>query len=228
MAIEIYVGLPGSGKSLKIADEFFSLIKRNLKHYKKTGIQRVIWSNLKFSADIETKYFGFIQYWSDPSEIVKLRDVDILWDEIATHLDSTQWKEVPLELKRWLQQHRKYGIDIYGTTQDFPMIDISMRRLVSKVTLMRKLFGSRDKSATRPPVIRPWGLCLLRNVDPACFVEDKQEYKFRGFGFLGIGKKLCNAYDTTQEIKMGKYPPLKHIERHCVDPLCQFHKLIHI
>jgi len=129
LMIILYVGLPGSGKSLRLAKIAVDLLERNRRYYKKSGVLRTLCSNIKFAPHIEEKYRGFIEYWTDPYQLTRKRDVDLIWDEIATYLDSTQWQNVPLELKRWLQQHRKYGIDIYGTTQDFPMIDISMRRL---------------------------------------------------------------------------------------------------
>lgn len=228
MSIVIYVGLPGSGKSLRAAKVSLELLERNRKFYKKTGNVRYLCSNIKFAPHIESKYQDFIKYWTDPNELVHMRDVDVMWDEIATYLDSTQWQNVPLELKRWLQQHRKYGIDIYGTTQDFPMIDISIRRLTNDVYLMRKVLGSPDKSATKPHVKKPWGLILMRQVDPNTFTSDKTEYKFIGFDWMFIKKIYCDAYDTTQEIKSGEYPPLRHIVRTCANPECGFRKVVHV
>jgi len=226
--ITIYVGLPGAGKSLRTAKETLNLLKRNKKYFEKSGNQRKIFSNIKMSKEIEEEYKGFIEYWEDPSELVKVRDADVIWDEVATYLDSTQWKEVPLELKRWLQQHRKYGIEIIGNTQDFPMIDISVRRLTGRVYHMRKLFGSRDKSATKPEVKKPWGVVFLREVDPDSFTSDRTEYRFIAWEFLTIRKKYCNAFDTRQEIKPGVYPPLRHIMRNCEHENCGFVKVIHI
>jgi hypothetical protein len=226
--IEVYVGLPGSGKSLRTAEILLQLLKRNARYYKSSSIKRKIYSNLRISPELEKKYDGLIEYWSDPAELVKLRDVDVIWDEVATYLDSTQWQNVPLELKRWLQQHRKFGVDIYCNTQDFPMIDISMRRLVSRVFLMKKLLGSRDKSATRPEVKTPWGVISMREVDSDSFTTDKTDYRFISTSFLFIRKHLCNAFDTTQEIKTGKYPPLRHIRRECADEDCMYHKVIHV
>lgn len=253
--IEIYVGLPGAGKSLRTAEILLQLLHRNKKYFHKMvndhkremlraakagdeqlyaaleesfPVQRVVYSNISIHPEIEKQFAGYIKYWSDPFQLVKLRDCDVIWDEIATHLDSTQWQMVPLELKRWLQQHRKMGIDIYGNTQDFPMIDISMRRLVSRVFLMKKIIGSRDKSATRPEVKNPWGVIVMREVDPSCFTSDKTDYKFVSTTFTWITKTLCNVFDTRQEITAGKYPPLRHIERECQDENCTFHKVLHV
>jgi len=224
----IYTGLPGSGKSLRMAQTLMSILHRNYRWYKKSGKKRIVYSNLKLAPEIEERYKDLIAYWGDPEQLVKVRDADIFWDEVATHLDSTQWQNVPLELKRFLQQHRKYGIEIYGTTQDFSQIDISMRRLTSDLYYLQKLCGSRDKSATRPDVKFPWGLILMRTLDPQNYKEDEKLNKASGWWFMFITTALVNAYDTRQEIKMGSYPPLKHIERHCINERCGHVKLVHV
>jgi len=231
--ISIYSGLPGAGKSLRMAQTMLDILWRNKKWYAKSGIVRPVYTNLHLNSDLEEEYKGFIYYWDDPSQLVQLRDCDVFWDEIATHLDSTQWKEVPLELKRWLQQHRKFGIDIYGTTQDFAMVDVSMRRMTGELFLLTKIIGSPDKSATRPEVRYVWGLIFIRTLNPQDYKEDQKENKARGFSFMWISKKLVQTFDTTQEILQGKYPPLKHIERQCElaglpGHNCDYHKVLHV
>jgi len=245
--IAIFTGLPGAGKSYKMAQTIVEILYRNKKWYETqikqyetnpelfvkegdllptTPIKRQIYSNLKLAPDVEKEFEGYIQYWWDPSQLVALRDVDVFWDEIATHLDSTQWQNMSLEIKRWLQQHRKFGIEIYGTTQDFAMIDKSMRRLTSDLLYLTKLFGSRDKSSTKPPVRFIWGLIMVLKFDPTTYEEDNK--KMDGFpSFMFLTRKAIDIYDTTQEIKMGKYPPLNHIERECVTPGCNFHRVTH-
>jgi hypothetical protein len=213
--IEIYVGLPGAGKSLKTAEKAVNILYRNRRYHKKTGVVRKLYSNIRFAPSIEKEFLQYIEYWNDPHQLTHMRDIDIIWDEIATYLDSTQWKDVPLSLKRWLQQHRKFGIDIYGNTQDFPMIDISMRRLTNRVFLMKKLIGSRDKSATKPNPRKIWGLITMREVDPDSFTDDKTEYKFVRTDWMFIRKKNVAVFDTRQEIEAPEYPPLKKIVRVC-------------
>jgi len=226
--IIVYTGKPGSGKSTRTADTFLTLMNRNFKWHAKTGVRRVVYSNLKLSAELEEKYKGFFAYWDDPVFLCKIRNCDVLWDEISVHLDATQWQNLPLELKRWLQQHRKLGIDIYGNTQDFAQIDISFRRLVSEVYILFKLCGSRDISSTKPPPKRIWGLILSRQIDPGSFEKDASKRKFMWFSLMAITRELVHAFDTTQEIKPGKYPPLKHIERDCIEETCEFHRVIHV
>jgi len=225
--ITVITGLPGSGKSIDTANRAMQLLKRNYRWWKKTGQVRKVISNIKFSEFVEKKYGSFIGYWDDPLEICAMKDVDIIWDEIATHLDSTQWQNLPLGVKRFLQQHRKRGIDIYANTQSFKTIDVSMRRLVERLYFLQKLFGSRSPSATRPPVRFVWGFVLKRLVDPDSYEGEKVDYAFKSWNFFWIDKNAVKVFNTGQEILIGKYPPLRHMIRECEDPKCDFQKIIH-
>jgi len=224
--IYIYTGLPGSGKTLKLAKISLYLLKRNYRYYKKSGIIRKVYSNVRFNSRIEEKYKDFIHYWTELDDLWKSRDVDVVWQEMAAYLDSNDYKIVPRDLKRWLQLHRHYGVDIYGDTQDFSTIDISIRRITNKVYQIRKLIGSRDKSATRPPIKRIWGLCLVLNVDPASFGEEKERFRFtKGFYFLWLSNFLCNVFNSYEDLQYNKWPNLKHISRKCLE--CGKTHLIH-
>lgn len=226
--IQIYTGLPGSGKSTYMAYIATELLSRNEKYHKKTGQVRQIASNMFISTWVQELYPGYIRFWSDPRELVNLRNCDIIWDEIATHLDSTQWANMSLSLKRWLQQHRKYGIEIYGTTQDFNMVDISMRRLTSDLFWVSKPIGTPDPTPTKPPIKRPWGLIIRRRLDPQTYSEDRKEVtSIFSLSYLFFTKKLISVFDTTQEIKEGEYPPLNHIERKCLFPGCNKIHIVH-
>jgi len=225
--IVIFSGRPGSGKSLKMAHTLVEVLYRNIKYHEKSGIKRQVWTNLKLCREAELEFKGYLNYWEDPRELVLLRDVDVFWDEIATHLDSTQWQNMSLEIKRWLQQHRKFGIEIYGTTQDFAMIDKRMRRMTSDLFILTKLFGSRDKSSTTPEVKYIWGLSMIRTLDPATYDEENNQGTGSFPSFMLLTRDGVDLYDTTQEIKQGKYPPLNHVERECILPGCGFHKVIH-
>lgn len=223
----IYTGLPGAGKSQKMALTMLDILERNEKWYQKSGIVRPIYSNLHLNPELEERYEKFLKYWEDPAELVKSRDVDVFWDEIATHLDSTQWQNVALEIKRWLQQHRKFGIEIYGTTQDFAMVDKSMRRMTSDLYYLTKLIGSRDKSSTKPDPKYIWGLVAVKELDPTTYDEDTKTMRAGFPSFMWFSRETVNVFDTRQEIKSGKYPPLNHIERDCIKEGCDFHKIVH-
>lgn len=227
---EIVEGSPGQGKSLYTADKATLLIDRNIRWYQKGGEKRVIWSNIRFSEEYERKcLYGtkdtFLEYWSDTSVLCNLRDVDILWDEIATELDARNWSDLSRELKRFLSQYRKRGVDIYANTQDFSMIDARARLMINKVFTLRKLFGSQDISTTKPLPKYIWGFILIREVQNFREVDpEKKKYNLIP-QYLLIQKKLVELYDTRQDIEMGKLPHLRHTERTCPD--CGYIKKSH-
>jgi len=177
MPITVFTGLPGSGKSARTAKAILFLLERNTKWFKKTNILRPVRSNLKLSEKYEKKYKEILHYWKDPEELVGFQDCDVVIDEIATYFDATQWKELPLDVKRWLQQHRKLGIEIYANTQTFSTIDISFRRLTDELYLLKKLLGSRDPSPTKPKVKTIWGISLIRKLDARNYKEEEGRIK---------------------------------------------------
>jgi hypothetical protein len=230
---EIIEGAPGQGKSLSTARTTLRILKRNKKWFKKTGLKREIWSNIKFSESFEKDAEGYIKYWTDSNQLVKLRDCDIIWDEIATELDARNWLNLSVEMKRFLSQYRKRGIDIYANTQDFSMIDQRARLMISGVRTLTKIIGSRDISTTKPNPKFIWGLVMIRDVinyresDP-----EKKKYEILP-SFLIIEKSLTDIYDTRQDIEMGNPPPLRHEVRYCEQHHvhggvgCDFKKIMH-
>jgi len=210
---------PGNGKSLYCASKTRDLVDRNIKWYKKTGIVRQVYANIKFSDAFEEycKFDGqnFLAYWSDTQQICNLRDIDLIWDEIATELDARNFSNLTVELKRFLSQYRKRGVDIYANTQDYSMLDARARLMVTRVKTLTKFVGSRDPSPTKPPVKRIWGLIFVRDLlnyketDP-----EKKQYAWLPGIFL-IEKELVDMYDTRQDIPLGRPAPLKHIELCC-------------
>jgi len=218
-------GAPGQGKSLYTARLAKMLLERNKKWFEAGNPIRKVWSNLKFSEEVEQKFDGFLGYWADTAEICKLRDCDILWDEIATELDSRNWAGLSSELKRFLSQYRKRGVDIYGNTQDFSMIDARARLMITGVRTLSKVIGSSDPSATKPKIKKIWGLIMVRDVEN--YRETAPEKKVYGWvpSFFLIQRELIEMYDTRQDIKAGKAPALRHETREC--EVCGEHKTTH-
>jgi len=241
--IVVFTGLPGSGKSLKLADTLVNILYRNRKVYERQykafsegkthvfPIKRVLWTNLKFTPMVEEEFKdGYIQYWTDLRQLIPLRDVDIAIDEIATYFDARLWETLSLEMRRFLAQHRKFGVEIYGTAQDFAQTDKAFRRLTSHLFLLRKLIGSADISPTRPAPRWIWGFVVVRELDPTTY--DEQKSKFAGQGvfpsFMMITRKATEIFDTRAEVKMSQTLPLKHLEKACELPNCSFHKTVHV
>jgi len=214
LGIFVCAGLTGSGKTTWLSDRALWLLSDNRSTHLRKGLPlRRVASNVRFSPQIEQQFEGGILYWDNPEELITLRDVDVMWDELATALDSTQYKDTPLSLKRWLQQHRKMGVCIYGTVQDFPMLDIGMRRLVHRLRYAIKIIGSRDLSANMPPVRWPWGVIFLWEVRRQDFASGVEEYKWTSWipELLFISKRLTSAFDTTQQITGVMLPAVRMI-----------------
>lgn len=229
----VYEGAPGQGKSLATAREVMQLLVRNLKWYKQTNKLRKIQSNIKFSASLEEQFPGQIEYWTDTNQICKLHDCDLIWDEIATELDSRNFANLSTELKRFLSQYRKRGVDIYANTQDFSMIDARARLMITGVDTLTKLLGSRDLSATKPAPKYVWGVIVMRSVENYRETDpDKKRYGMIPSFFL-ISKELTDMYDTQQDIPQGALPPLKHVVQYCEhhgvsgDHTCDFKRVTH-
>jgi len=223
-------GLEDSGKSLRLARIARNIVNRNTKWFDITGVERPILSNLHFSEEFKQSSFDAhvpIVTWHSLSEIVGRRDCDIFIDEIGTYFDSRLWTELSLDTRRWLAQSSKMGTDIYGTAQDFAQVDKSFRRLVNQLEHIVKFMGSPRPTPSRPPVIHPWGLCLLWELDPRAYNEDDKKIEgFMGFPkpFL-ISKKDVNIYDTRQLQKKSPPLPLEHSERYCA--ICDVKKVSH-
>lgn len=222
MSIEVFCGNTGQGKSLELARTGFYLLRRNAKLEKKLGVHRKVVSRLKFSDHIEKKYGRYIAYWSDMLELPTFKGADILWDEISTDLDATNWENIPHAVKMWFRQHEKEGCEIYATAQDFKDVYVGVRRLTSHMYVMRKLLGSPRPHPTKPPVKRIWGIIMKREImreDYGLELSEARPTSKLGilFDWFTIQKHDCLLYDTLQKIDVGQLPPLQHRERKCLD-----------
>jgi len=227
--IVVFTGLPGSGKSAKLARTAIDLLYRNKKWFEKTGVMRPLWTNLKLAPEVEAEFPGQIKYWTDLRQLSPLRDVDVLIDEVATYFDARLWETLSLEMRRWLAQHRKFGIEIYCTSQDFAQVDKAFRRLTSNLLLLRKLVGTRDISPTRPAPKWVFVVSLVQELDPTTYDEQKSKFASDGFpSFMVITMDDVKIFDTRAEVALSNALPLKHINRVCELPNCGFHKIQHV
>lgn len=227
--IVIFTGLPGSGKSYKLGRTAVDILYRNRRYFEKTGVKRLVYTNLKLAQKVEDEFSGYFEYWTDLKQLTPLRDCDVLIDEVATYFDARLWETLSLEMRRWLAQHRKFGIEIYGTSQDFAQVDKAFRRLTSDLLYLSKLAGSRDISATRPPPKFIWGIAMVRTLDPTVYDEQKSKFQSEGIPkFMLISKGGTEIFDTRAEVKLSSALPLKHILKECELPGCTFKKTVHV
>jgi len=232
----IFSGLESSGKSYQLAVHCSKIVYRNSKWFKQTGKERPIWSNLRFSE--EFRQFASdnnvpIHYWKDLDDLIKVQHADVIIDEVGNYFDSRGWQDLSLDVRRWLTQGAKSGIEMYGTAQDFAQVDKAFRRLIDPGDLyfIRKLVGSRRPSSTKPPVKRIWGLCIMVQLDPAGYDEDKKKYASIIPKFFTLERRYCEIFDTEQKIEKSLPPLMKHVERFCEDKYCKaigHHKIQHI
>lgn len=229
----IFSGLESSGKSLKLAMTAEKILFRNAKWKEKSGIVRPIYSNSPFSE-------GFLQtaeelgipilYWENLDDLIVLRDCDVFIDEIGTYFDARLWADLSLDVRRWIQQGAKMGVELYGAAQDFAQIDLAFRRLTSELYLIQKWLGSPRPSNTKPPIKRIWGLCIMRELNPQSYDEKKKEFADTGLlnipKFFWITRHACELFDTKYFIKRSKPLALKHLERECPD--CGIKKISHV
>jgi len=235
---EFTFGDVGSGKSLKQAETVLWLLNRSHKIQKKYNLPiREVWCNFHLNPVIQEKNQDRLRYWRIPQQMIFSdypenktirRNFDCVWDEMAVELPSDRWKDTDPNVRRFFAQHRKRGIQLFGNTQDFMMVDINVRRMITHVFQTRKIIGSRDPSATLPPVGIIWGLVLIWELDKALIREnaDKREHVTLFPEILWITKKLALSYDTGEDINKAEKMRLQHIEYRC--DKCKYVKREHI
>jgi len=236
----IYTGLEGTGKTLKLASVVQKLVKRNAAWLKKTGNVRPIVSNIAFSQAFKDYSLSLgipIIEWENLDDLVKITNADVLIDEVGNYFDSRLWADLSLDVRKWLTQGSKCGIEIYGTAQDFAQVDISFRRLVNCLYQIRKLIGSGRPANTKPPIKRIWGICVLHELEPSAYDEKNKQFVggWIPSSFFWIKRRDCSIFDTTQKIGRSVRPALRHEVMRCQkhedaggDGSCTFCKVVHI
>jgi len=229
MSAYLTIGLPHHGKSVDLAKNFKGLLTRNLRWFKRGLPPRYIYSNLKIKESWIKKHEGkrfLIKYWDNPMELTDLQDCDIIWDEIARHLDSREWEKLHPKVKKFIQEHDKVGCDIYCNTQSPMQVDVMFRRNCEEMWRITRIAGCGRPSPTRPPVRVIWGLYMKRKLARVSFGKEESEEEFEPpmFGipkFRWVDPDTCSFFDTRQKIQ-AHYPPLEHIEQSC--DVCGFKK----
>lgn len=239
----VFAGLESSGKSLRLAMTVVEIAHRNAEWAKKSQKIRPIVSNLKFSE----KFFQYVTqelkipivYWENLDDLVKMEQCDVIIDEIGNYFDARFWSDLSLDVRRWITQGAKCGIEMYGSSQDFAQVDKAFRRLVDRDGLyeITKLIGSPRPANTRPPVKKIWGVCIVRRLDPRSYNEDKKKFESGTIlpKIMFIQRKFCEIFDTTQKIQRSSFPALRHEVRTCEhhrnvggNGTCEFCKVVHI
>jgi len=99
--IYVYTGLPGSGKTTKLAQLALRKLKEAQRLERKYSYVRKVYTNIKFSKEIELKYERYIEYFEEIHSMHTWRDCDIFIDELAVYFDSREWESLPRSIKKF-------------------------------------------------------------------------------------------------------------------------------
>lgn len=209
--INILTGLPGSGKTY--------ILTRKALEFAYEG--RKLYSNFRLVTEKGSLFYPFrkqITYWETADELIKIEKGVILMDEAQVYFNSRRWNDLDIRLQYKLQQHRKDGLDIWGTVQSETRIDPVMRELVTQYYLCHKLFGSKEAAKF------VFGLIKVGVYYPEDIKRVTSTHVFSEWYY--IRKRFVKLYDTNTKISLeDKVRPMKHVEYEC--PKCGEKKTSH-
>jgi len=140
--IELYEGVPGSGKSYHaICEKFLPWVKQGRRLY--IAVDGIYLDRLSLFTGIELQTLEQqITLWKDSIEVLQaFQHVEpgsaVIIDEAQTVFRSMQ--KVEPGLLRWLETHRHYGVDILLMSQDFRQMSQGVTRLIEATVKFRKL-----------------------------------------------------------------------------------------
>ena len=140
--IELYEGVPGSGKSYHaICEKFLPWVKQGRRRY--IAVDGIYLDRLSLFTGIELSSLEQqITIWKDSVEVLQaFQHVQpgsaVIIDEAQTVFRSMQ--KVEPGLLRWLETHRHYGVDILLMSQDFRQMSQGVTRLIEATVKFRKL-----------------------------------------------------------------------------------------
>jgi len=141
---------------------------------------------------------------------------DLFVDEIGAYFDSRTYADLPLSTRLWLAQAQKLGVHIYGGAQDWAQIDVSFRRLVSKLYEVKKIIGSRRPSKSLPGSNRPWALGFVWKLAPQSSSDSGEARTLSMIpSFIVMTKRDALRFNTNARVLQSAPPPLRKIVRTC-------------
>ncbi|TAJ07568.1 MAG: hypothetical protein EPO61_12605 [Nitrospirae bacterium] len=140
--IELYEGVPGSGKSYyAVAEKLLPAVRKGRRIYLYVdGIyldRLALFTGIPL-ADLQQQ----ITVWGDPMDVLAMhRSVEpqslVMIDEAQTVFRALE--RVDKSLLRWLETHRHYGVDVLVCCQDYKQMSCGVTRLVEATVKFRKL-----------------------------------------------------------------------------------------
>lgn len=215
-----YSGMPGSGKTTRLARTARKCLVEARRDFNKHGVARKIYLNIRLSPLIEEEFAGYYQYFDDLDSIHQLRDAYLLIDEASIYFNSREWELIPMSTRRFLVMHRHCNVDIWFTTQDFLTVDNSFRRLTDTLYYFSKIISSREPSKLRPIVKRAYSFVHCKIVPKEHYDIEKTNYGSNGHEWYFFKNKDFKLFDTHQDFSTVEqstegYKDLKRIIRVC-------------
>lgn len=121
MAIKIYFGVPGSGKTTNAARIVLNNLRKGITTYSNVPIK------------------GAVLY--DPKVIgqVDISKCDLIIDEAGIHYNNRKFKTLPQEQIEWFKLSRHYGVkNIHIFSQSYDDMDITLRRLADEIYIVKR------------------------------------------------------------------------------------------
>lgn len=236
----------------KFPDLHHAIIMTNLEIAKKFVNENkewiYTWSDLR-----ELKYCPRKKCWRGKKRH-RLHGCYLFADDINTLISAAKWHMIPIWTKKMFTQGRKFGIRIVATCVRYDDIILDFRVTTKVAFRFIKIIGSKDPDETKPPVKRIWGFYKMRKITAELLwkfgdmtepeiqelensVHEEEELKGKTpysdmwrASFRWISRKLCEVYDTNQELQ--EYIPkfASHHEITCNDPdhpNCGYKKVFH-
>lgn len=122
--IDLYIGLPGCGKT--------SLLTAFACEYIRKGIK--VYSNVPLG--LHSDLFVYVR-----NEWIGLYDISggvLLLDEGEIFAEARSYKTFPKHLSDWIMLHRHYGIEIKIFAQRYKGVDVKIRNLCEHVYMVRR------------------------------------------------------------------------------------------
>lgn len=124
MAVSLYFGLPGSGKT--------TMMVHNILKAQKSGKYKNIYCN------VHTSIPGVIYIDNDCIGQYDLRDALICIDEATLFADSRDFKNFGKDKIMYFLEHRHYKVDIQLYTQQWNGVDLKIRVITDRVYYVYK------------------------------------------------------------------------------------------
>jgi len=209
----VYTGIESSGKSLQLSIQAESVLKRNIKWFKATGIPRTMAFDSPMSPDfvkqIEIAGLKYLHF-HELHDVLKLNECDIFINEVIKYFPASGSNSLSNEQLDFLTQGAKSGVYMYCASQDFSQVHKQFRLLVNEVWIVNKIVGSRRPIKSAPSSKFVWGMCIKRSVPPSAFKGDNNTMITKsGFAFpypFFIYKKDCQRFDTSYKVPLSRLP----------------------